>query len=283
MKHFTKIFIGLAMLFTTACSFETVPPAHKGKLLTPAGYTEDVIESGKITTWPRQTLILLETGTGTFKESMSVIMRDKLTLKFDVRFRARIAGTDAVINSMFNDITPDDQRITLARVYHTYGKMVVRNKAREVLSSYSVEDVHTNYKKISSELYNAIQPAIEGTPITMSDIALANIKYPDVITNAVEIAKERELAIEKEEAQAKINLTKKKNERRLAEADYQIRITKAKAIRDENKLISQGVTPELIEFRRLEVLEKMSDNQNAVFMPVEAMTSVGAQTRIYSK
>lgn len=273
----------IATLLLGACSFEAVPPAHKGKLLTPAGYSPEVIEPGKITTWPRQTLVLLETGTGTYKESMKVIMRDKLTLVFDVRFRARIAGNDNVINAMFNDITPENNRVTLTTVYRTYGQMIVRNKAREVLSAYSVEDVHTNYKQISSELYEAIIPAIKGTPIQMSDIALANIKYPDLVTAAVETAKERELSIEKEKAQAEIDLTKKENERRLAEADYQIRITKAKAIRDENKLIAEGVTPQLLEFRRLEVLEALGDNQNTVFMPVEAMTSPGAQMRIFGK
>lgn len=54
-------------------------------------------------------------------------------------------------------------------------------------------------------------------------------------------------------------------------------------IRDKNKIIGEGVTPALIELRRLEVLEKMSENKSAVFMPMEAMTGTGAQMRMFSK
>lgn len=98
---------------------------------------------------------------------------------------------------------------------------------------------------------------------------------------AKEIAKERDLYIKKEEAQAKIDLIKKKNERLLAEADYQIKLTKAKAIRDSNKIIGEGITDSLLKLRSLEVQEVMAHNKMAVFMPYEAFGSVGAQTRMY--
>ena len=55
------------------------------------------------------------------------------------------------------------------------------------------------------------------------------------------------------------------------------------AVRDKNKIIGEGVTPELIELRRLEVLEAMAANESAVFMPVEAMTSTGAQVRMFAE
>jgi len=114
-------------------------------------------------------------------------------------------------------------------------------------------------------------------------VALGNIAYPEVVTAAINAAKERELAITKEQAQAEIELTKKKNERLLAEADYQIEITRAKAIRDKNKIIGEGVTPELLQLRALEVQAIMAENKAAVFMPYEAMQTLGAQNRIYSK
>lgn len=283
MKNTWKLAVLVPIMLLGACSFEVVPPAHKGKILSPSGYEAEILPPGKITTYWREDLVLLETGTGTYREPMTVIMSDKLTLKFEVRFRARIAGSDPVINAMFNDIVPENGRVSLQKVYSTYGQMIVRNKSREVLSKYTVEDVHRNYGRISSELLDAILPAIKGTPLEMSDIALANIEYPILVTEAVEKAKERELDIKREQAQAEIDLTKKENALRLEEADYQIRITRAKAIRDENKLISEGVTPQLLEFRRLEVIEALGKNQNTVFMPVEGLVSPGAQMRIYGK
>lgn len=192
--------------------------------------------------------------------------------------------SDEVLNAMFDDIVPENGRVTLDKVYGIYGRMVVRNKAREVLSDYTVEDVHTNYKVISDQLAAAIMPALANTPLTLSDIALGNIQYPTIVTEAVERAEQKRQQIEQEKAQAEIAMTKKENERRLAEADYQIRITKAKAIRDENKLISEGITDELIEVKRLELLESIANNPdgNTIFMPVEALTNTGAQMRMYN-
>lgn len=274
----------ICVILFSGCSWVSVPPTAKGKILTTSGYSPDVLVPGKYTLYGRDELILLETNTNTFTEQVKIVLADKLTLSADIRFRGRISGTDSVINSMFNDIVPgDDKTVSFEDVYAVYGRMAVRNKTREIISQYDVENVHKNYGRLSGEISAALTKALEGTPLEISDIALGDISYPRVVTDAIDAAKERELAIKKEQAQAEIELTKKKNERILAEANYQIEITNAKAIRDKNKIIGEGVTAQLIELRRLEVLEKMAANNSAVFMPVEAMTSAGAQVRMFSE
>jgi len=285
MKFTTKIItLCSVLLFVAGCSFEVVPPTSKGKILTTAGYSPDILEPGKYTLWGRDEMELLQTNTDTYTEKVSVVLADKLTLNADIKFRGRLAGSQKVLNIMFNDIVPgDDGLVSFLEVYRIYGRMSVRNKAREVISQYSVEDVHKNYGRLSAQIGEALEAALKDSPLEISDVAVGNIAYPKVVTDAIDAAKERELAIKKEQAQADIDLTKKKNERLLAKADYQIKITRAKAIRDSNKIIGEGVTPELIELRRLEVLEAMAENKSAVFMPVEAMTGTGAQVRMFSK
>ena len=270
-----------------ACSHKTVPPAAKGKWLGPSGYSPEVLEPGRYKKWwfvDKRKMVILETNTDTYNEPVTIVLADKLTLSADVKFRGRIAGSDKVINSMFNDVRAGkDNLVSFNEVYKIYGKPIVRNKTREIISQYTVEDVHTNYARISKEIGVALVEGLKNSPLEISDVALGNIKYPDVVTKAINTAKERELAIKKEQAQAEIDLTKKKNERLLAEADYQIEITRAKAIRDKNKIIGEGVTPELLQLRALEVQEAMASNGSAVFMPYEAMKTTGAQTRIYGK
>lgn len=266
------------------CSFAVVPPTTKGKVLTTSGYSPDVLEPGKYTLWGRDQLIILETNTNTFREPVQVVLADKLTLSVDVRFRGRIAGKEAILNAMFNDVsTGEDNRVSFNEVYAIYGRMAVRNKTREIISQYTVEDVHKNYSILSKKIGDALKIELANTPLEISNVALGNIAYPSVVTEAINAAKEKELAIKKEEAQAEIDLTRKKNERILAEADYQIGITKAKTIRDKNKIIGEGVTPALIELKRLDVLQSMAENERAVFMPVEAMTSIGAQVRMFGE
>lgn len=284
MKQIKFIVILCIFSMLYSCGWEIVPPATKGKILTTSGYAPDVLEPGKYTLWGRDELVLLQTNTATYQENVKVILQDKLTLTATIRFRGRIAGTENIINSMFNDITPGaDKIVAFNEVYAVYGKMAIRNKTREILSQYNVEDVHKNYARLSAEISKVLSVALKDSPLEISDIALGNIAYPKIVTDAVENAKKRRMDIEKEEAQAQIELVKKKNERLLAEADYQIEITKAKAIRDKNKIIGEGVTPALLKLRALEVQEAMAKNGAAVFMPYEAMSTTGAQVRMFSK
>ncbi len=285
MKRSISFSLMAMMLLTlTACDFCVVPPATKGKILTTAGYQTDILEPGKYTLWGRDEMVFLQTNTNTYAEKVNVVLSDKLTLTAEVKFRGRIGGDKKTINAMFNDITPgEDATVSFNEVYSVYGRMAVRNKVREILSAYSVNDVHKNYGRLSKEVSDSLALALKNTPLEISDVALGNIAYPQVVTDAINTAKEREMAIKREEAQAAIDLTKKKNERLLAEADYQIEITRAKAIRDKNKIIGEGVTEELLRLRALEVQEKMAGNKSAVFMPFEAMSSLGAQNRMFSK
>ena len=101
-----KLLLVTAILFASACSFPTVPPTAKGKVLTTAGYEPDIKEPGKYTLWGRDTMVLIETNTNTYKEHVSIILSDKLTLSAEVRFRGRLAGSSKVLNAMFNDIQP---------------------------------------------------------------------------------------------------------------------------------------------------------------------------------
>lgn len=267
----------------SACGWDTVPPTTKGKVLTTAGYNPEILEPGKYTLWGRDELILLQTNTATYREEVTVVLADKLSLGVTVRFRGRIAGDQKIINAMFNDIVPgEDKIVSFEEVYNVYGRMAVQNKTREIISKYNVNEVHKNYSNLSGEIGVVLLKTLENTPLEISDVAIGNIAYPPVVTAAINAAEERRLSIQKQKAQAEIDLTRKKNERLLAEAQYQIDITKAKAIRDKNKIIGEGVTPELIELRRLEVMEAMAMNNSAVFMPVEAMSSVGAQVRMFS-
>jgi regulator of protease activity HflC (stomatin/prohibitin superfamily) len=284
MKLIKIIFLLALTVSLVGCGFYTVPPASKGKILTTSGYLPEVLEPGKYTLWGRDDLITLDTSTKVYNESIVVILADKLTIAVDVKFAGRIAGTPAVINTMFDDIVAGpDEKINFNEVYAVYGRMIVRNKTREIISEYTVDEVHKNYKRISAQIAETVAKAFVPTPLEISNIAIGNVNYPAVVTDAIQANEQRRLAIDKEKAQAAIDIVKKKNALALAEADYAIQIKLAEAIRDKNKIIGQGITPALLQLRALEVQEKMAENKSAVFIPYEAMSSVGVQNRVFSK
>jgi len=146
----------------------------------------------------------------------------------------------------------NDNIVYTSEVYETYGKMVVLNTARDVISQYTVDDVNKNYERITVELYQALVPKLKNLPIDISDVTIGNIQYPKIVTAAIEKAKQRQMLIQQEQAQVQIEVTKAKGREQVALAEYKVKMLQAKQIRDFNKMIASGLTPSLIELKKIE-------------------------------
>jgi len=258
MKTVYKLVAMVTVVLSLTGCYETVPPGNVGKVKGAAGFQPEVYPPSRIwldnvLTMVPEELFLVETTTKKYAQPVTVLLQDKLTLSADVVFRGRITGSDKVLNGIFNDIKMDDNIVTVDEVYEIYGKMLVMNTAREIISKYNVDEVNKNYARITVELYNAIKPKLEGLPIEISDITLGNIQYPDIVTKAIEQAKEKQMAIEKTEAEVQIRLAEAKGREQVAEADYRIKMLEAKRVRDYNKMTAEGITDALLELRKLEL------------------------------
>ena len=270
-----------AAIMLSGCEVSTVPPAAKGKILSSSGYSADVKETGKYWLFGFKNMVILDTSTRMISENINVKMSDNLDLPFQLHFRTRIQGDDKTINAMFNDITHDDYQVSLDKVYQVYGRNVVTNAARSVMSKYKVAEVAVNFEKINNDIYAEINKRMVGSPLEVSDVTLANISYPPVITQAVEKQQERELAIVTEKNQQAIEMLKKENQLKLADADYAIRVKKAEAVREENRITSEGLSTTLLHYRNLEVMEKLAESQNKVFVPYQALGEVGVSNTMF--
>jgi len=280
MKTTTKlVLLALVVTLFTGCN-EQIPAGYKGKIMTKDGWATEVYPPGTVwlnqffTTVPDR-LFLIQTTTKKYKQHIKVLLKDKLTLEADIIFRGRITDNKKVVNHIFNDLTMNDNIVTIDEVYNTYGKMIVLNTARDVISKYTVDEVNKNYGRITVELYNAIKPKLKDLPIQISDVTVGNIEYPEIVTKAVEKAKARRMKIEQEKAQVQIDLEKARGREAIAKANYRIEMLKAKQIRDYNKMIQEGVSDKLLQLKKLEIQEKMVDaikaNKNVIYMPMEMM------------
>lgn len=280
------LWIGAAVIAAslTGCGNETVPPAHKGKILSASGFSPDTLQPGRHWVGINEKMILIQTGTEMYKEEMTVLLADKMEITFDVRARVHIGGKEDIINAMFNDMVLTGNTLYTGAVYKKYGEMVVRGVSRKVVNKYGVDDVHSNFQNIEDEIKSELSKAFKKTPLVLANATLGKVKYPEVVTKAVEKQKERQLAIETAQNQVKVTLEEKKGQEQVAQAEYRIEMLKAKRIRDYNKMIASGITPDLLKLRALEVQEKLADKDgNTVFMPFEALHNPGAQMRMYQK
>jgi len=283
MKHIlTTLVLAIMAISFTACN-EAVPAGHVGKILGKSGMQPEIYPPSRVwldnNPWNfnPERLILVETTTQKFVEPIKVLLKDKLTLHFTVVFRGRITTNQKKLNSIFNDMKVSGTKpITAEQVYQVYGKMVVLNTAREVVSKYNVDEVNRNYARITAELYNTLTPKLAGLPIDISDVTIGEIEYPEIVTNAIEAAKKRRMEIEQEKANVQIALTKKAGQEELAKAEYRIKMLEAKRIRDYNAMTAKGITPALLDLRALDLRELELNKWNGV-LPT---TLMGAKTPV---
>ena len=277
MKRIYTLIMTIALALTVTGCYDTIPAGNKGKIMGSNGFQPEIYPPSKVwlDQWLTQTpekLFLVQTTTKKYAEPFAVLLDDKLTLRGDVVFRCRITGTDKIVNSIFNDLQMNDNIVTTDEVYNIYGKMIVLNTTREILSKYTVDDVNKNYARVTTELYNAIKPKLTGLPIEISDVTLGNISYPKIVTQAIEQAKEKQMAIEKEQAQVQIELTKLKGREQLAQGEYRIKMVEAKRMADYNKKIAEGITKDLLELRKLDLRELELNKWNGA-LPTTFMSS----------
>lgn len=270
-KQIKILLLAISAIFMTTGCYETVPAGTKGKIMGAEGFRPEIFPPSKIwlanNPWNvvNEKLFLMETTTKKFQETIHVkLSEEKLNVLVPVIFRGRIHGTNEVVNFVFNDLKMDDNIVTVDEVYQVYAQQIVMSSARDVISKYNVDELPQNYGRITVEIYNTVKPKLKGIPFEMSDVTIGNIDFPPVVEKAIEIATQKRMAIEEEDAKVQIELTKAGGREEVAKAEYRIKMIEANSISEYNKKISQGITPDLITLKELELRSKELDKWNGV-------------------
>lgn len=309
MKFFKQLskalaVVGFAALVATGCT-EQVPAGYLGKIVSPSGVTPEVYSTGRPTVMFRDELVLVETASQLQPAKISVIMNDRvvdskgvvterigLVMDFILNIRYRINPSKTTINTMLSDMTLDGVKtIGAKQVYHKYGNMVVGRVSREVLGSYTPEEVLNNLKSINAKLSKGVAEGLEGSPLIISEVSLGPITLPQVISQRINKNKEVELSEAEKRADQKINLLEKKNLKALATQQASIDLIDAQSLAAQNKVLRQSITPEVLELRRMEIQKMQLEvfkvfaekgTNNTLVLPYEALGSAGAQMKMYN-
>ncbi|WP_445356527.1 SPFH domain-containing protein [Microbulbifer sp. ANSA002] len=281
MRFVSVAGLAASLFMLSACGERVeVPPAHVGKVLTESGYKPEVVPPSKfrldMCMFYCDKLVTMTIADFGHLEKFKVFMpKDQLNMSFDVRMTGAISRE--AIDSVFDRIPPDNDNISVNRVYGTYAQPVIRDVVRRVVAKYSINEIASSRESLSHELFNEVSKALKGTPIKIKRLGLADIQFPKVITQAKERAAERRELIEQEKAQFQIQ--KIQMERDLEREKMNRAIAREKAIgqKEVNDLLAKSVTDKYLAYRTLEVLDKMAESNNKVFLPVEALGTIGMQ------
>ena len=267
-----------------------VPPASVGMVLGKNGYQGDLITPSRfrlpVCFLNCDKLVVIEAGDIGMAESMTVLMpQDNLDLGVDVRFTLAISEDKTQILSVFDRVVPTRLAsggfgTTLDQIYNVYGKSVVRNVVRSTLSEYSIAQIASNQSEVSERLRQAVASALEKTPLEIKQLGLANITFPTIITAAREAAQSRRIDIERADADAQVKIREAQARLEVTRAEREADLLAAQTIAEQNIILANGVTPEVLRYMELEVLKKMAENQNAVFFPVEMLGNTALENRM---
>lgn len=268
------IVLVMAMFFATGCT-ERVPPGFIGMVMTPEGLTGEVLAPGNHTCYNRDRMVLVEYVEKAYKESLKILCSDDLNFGFDLKIRVQTLAEDnkAVMNVLGkqgSQIQWDGEVGVLAfdTLYKTYVKDPARSIARGVVSKYKTTDIRGARDEITSEITTQLSKAVEGTPVKIELVATSNFDYPDVITDAVEKKRKREIEIETEKAVQAMKLLRIKNRKQIAQQEKVVRALEAEKDAVYMRVMGKALTPKYLKLREIErdilLYEKVSPGDKVI-------------------
>lgn len=261
-----------------------VPPAHVGKVLTKDGYKQGNVNPSRFRLDRCfaycDALILLEMADRGKTENFKLFMpKDQLNMEFNVRMT--VAVNPSKIDEIYEKIAPSNGKIGFDSIYNVYARPIIRDEVRQIMAKYSINEIASSREKISDELFTVVEKAIDGSALTVKRFGLADVQFPEIITKAKEAAAERREQIEREKAQFEIQKVQLNRELEEAKMLRAIEKEKAESTREVNDILAKSVTDKYLSYRSLEVLEKMATSSNKVFVPVEALGTIGLQQDLF--
>lgn len=289
MRNILLAFMTLVAALTLAgCGAPVeVPPAHVGKILTKNGYAPNTIKPSKFRLEPCSAycdrLVLLETNDSRLQERITVFMPDdKLNLEVIVQGTFSISTDPSVVDAIYDRVTADNTDdksvaiITAKKVYSIYGQQAVRGIVRSEITKYTISEVLDQREAIGQNIHAAIAKKLKSTntPLVVSRFELADIQPPKVIVEAQQAAKEREIDIQKAEADAQVQLVQAEKDLEIAKKNRLVEREKAEAIAEQNRIAAESITPQLLAYRRLETAERiyseLAKSDNVIIIPADA-------------
>jgi prohibitin 1 len=130
---------------------------------------------------------------------------------------------------------------------------VFRSAVADISSKYFAKDMHSgNRAEIEKAIKDLMMKTMEGKGISVENVLLKSIQLPRTLSKAIEEKLESEQQAQRMEFV--LQGAKREAERKIIEAE---------GVRDANKIISQGLTDKILQFKNIEAMLKLSESTNS--------------------
>jgi len=246
-----------ATLGLVACTNPHAPAGHEGyvfeepRIIGEGGFRGVVQGPGNygISAF-RNRSINIDTRPTTYTEQFSILVKDDLNVAFDVH---------AVMKVQQGQIRSVVEAFGGPQWYERFVKEPFRTIVRQSVQEYSSRELKSERDDIASSIEAALSAYLESAPFEVVRLAVGNIDYPAVVSQAVE----KKLA-------AKQLLEEKQTQREIAQRDAEIRVEEAKGIAAAQKIINATLTPNYLQHEAIQAQRSMASapNHTTVYIPV---------------
>ena len=226
---------------------EKVPEGKVAVLYTPSGGATEVLDPG----WKVVGLFEMTTEfpvrVQTVKTKVAVSTQDGKKVTMSVRYDFKVDKTKAL--KIFKELGSQD----IKQIQEGYLYTKLFKAARETVANYSLLDIYgTKTTDASAEITEKFRKAVEDLGFIISDVTLGTPEADEATQAAIDArvkaAQENELKKQELENE-KIEAEKKKV---IAEGEAEKKLIEAEAEAQANKIISDSITPALLEQMEME-------------------------------
>lgn len=222
---------------------KVVPAGNVGVIDFFGKVSEKTLKPGINLVNPFAKVIIMSVKTQEVKETTTVPTQEGLSLNLEV--------------SLLFHLNPEKAGEVYKTVGVDYADIIIvpqfRSVLRTVTAGYEAKALYTSVReKLAAGIVEELKKQIEPRGITVENVPLRNIQLPPKVAEAIE----EKLKAEQESQRMQFILEKEK-----LEADRK-RI-EAQGVADFQKIVSQGINKELLQWKGIEATEKLAGSQNA--------------------
>lgn len=241
-KILSYLTVCLAIATMTSCV--TIRQGNVGVKRTIGKINPDIIEPGAKLFNPFATkIITVPIRTENIEVALALPSKEGLNVKAEISILyhiEKIKATDIV-----GEIGMNYESTVILPVF--------RASAADITAKYMAKDMHTgNRFEIETAIKNQMMKIIGKRGFVIESVLMKSIQLPTGLYRAIE----EKLQAEQEAQRMEFVLQKERQEasRRTIEAE---------GIRDANKIISEGLTPQIIQYKTIEAYRELSKSSNA--------------------
>jgi regulator of protease activity HflC (stomatin/prohibitin superfamily) len=231
------------ILFLAAGPFRTVPAGNVGIKDFFGSVSASTLTPGINVVMPLTSVVKMSVQTQEIKEVAEVPSKEGLLLSLET--------------SLLFQLDP----AKVVEIYKTVGSDYIgtivepqfRSAVREVTASYEAKALYSaEREKIAGEIFGLFKNIAGERGIIVQQVLLRRIVLPPVVSNAIQ----EKLRREQEAEQMKFVLQKEQQEAERKRIE-------AQGVADFQRIVAQGISPQLLEWKGIEATEKLAMSPNA--------------------